>query len=81
MTNSESPQSTRGILLAVALISAATLAAQLKQHIEQQPDARVDYVEFFNPESLRAVTNVSRRAHLALAVFVGTTRLIDNARL
>lgn len=62
-------------------ISAATLAAQLKQHIEQQPDARVDYVEFFDPESLRAVTNVSHGTHLALAVFVGTTRLIDNARL
>jgi len=31
MTNSESPQSTRGILLAVALISAATLAVQVLQ--------------------------------------------------
>ena len=31
MTNSDSPQSTRGILLAVALISAATLAVQVLQ--------------------------------------------------
>lgn len=62
-------------------LSAATLRKQLQRLIEQRPDARVDYIEFFEPSTLRAVTKVSRGAHLALAVFVGTTRLIDNARL
>lgn len=62
-------------------LSAATLRQQLKRAIETRPDARVDYIEFFEPTTLRAVSKVSRGAHMALAVFVGTTRLIDNARL
>jgi pantoate--beta-alanine ligase len=63
------------------LVESARLKAELKRFIEQQPDARVDYVEFFHPETLQTVTKVGRGAHLALAVFVGKTRLIDNARL
>ncbi len=62
-------------------LDAATLRQQLKRAIEARPDARVDYIEFFEPATLRAVNKVSRGVHLALAVFVGPTRLIDNARL
>ena len=62
-------------------IAAALLKKQLQKLIEQQPDARVDYVEFFHPETLEATNKVGQGTHLALAVFVGRTRLIDNARL
>lgn len=62
-------------------LSAAMLRKQLQRLIQTRPDARVDYIEFFEPSTLRAVTKVSRGVHLALAVFIGTTRLIDNARL
>jgi len=62
-------------------VASASLKAQLKRFIEQQPDARVDYIEFFQPETLRSVSKVERGTHMALAVFVGKTRLIDNARL
>lgn len=62
-------------------IAAARLKKQLRALIEQQPDARVDYIEFFDPETLQASARVGRGMHLALAVFVGKTRLIDNARL
>ena len=61
--------------------SAALLKRQLCKLIEEQPDARVDYVEFFHPETLEATARVGQGTHLALAVFVGRTRLIDNARL
>ncbi len=60
-------------------ISAARLKARLTRFIERQPAARVDYLEFFDPATLRPVAQVTRGAHLALAVFVGSTRLIDNA--
>jgi pantoate--beta-alanine ligase len=46
--------------------------------IEHEPDARVDYVEFFEPRTLEPVEQVSRGKHMAMAVFVGKTRLIDN---
>lgn len=62
-------------------VSANTLKAQLKRLIEQQPDARVDYIEFFDPGTLKPVKQAKRGTHMALAVFVGRTRLIDNGRL
>ena len=62
-------------------VAAATLKAELTVRIEQQRDARVDYVEFFDPVTLQAVDRVRRGTHMAMAVWVGQTRLIDNARL
>jgi len=53
----------------------------LRAEIEKNPAAKVDYIEFFDLEILRPVTTVKRGAQMALAVFVGKTRLIDNARL
>jgi len=62
-------------------IPAGRLKAQLKALIENEPAARLDYVEFFEPDTLKPVTKVTKGTHMALAVFVGKTRLIDNARL
>jgi pantoate--beta-alanine ligase len=62
-------------------VSAARLKADLKELFTAAPLARLDYVEFFNPETLAPVSQVKRGAQMALAVFVGKTRLIDNARL
>lgn len=62
-------------------VAAARLKTELKHLIEQQPDARVDYIQFFHPQTLQSADKVRRGTHMALAVFVGKTRLIDNARL
>jgi pantoate--beta-alanine ligase len=62
-------------------VSATKLRADLKKLIETEPDTRLDYVEFFEPEALSPVSKVTRDAQMALAVFIGRTRLIDNARL
>ena len=62
-------------------VSAARLKTELRRFIEQQPDARLDYAEFIHPETLEPVARVTRGVQLVLAVFVGTTRLIDNARM
>ena len=62
-------------------VAAADLKSDLKKLIEIEPDAKLDYAEFFNPESLQRVAQVQRGTHMALAVFVGKTRLIDNALL
>jgi pantoate--beta-alanine ligase len=62
-------------------IRASKLSSDLKRLIETEPDARVDYVEFFEPVTLDPVPVVKPGTHLAMAVFVGKTRLIDNARL
>jgi pantoate--beta-alanine ligase len=62
-------------------VAAAGLKAQLKRLIESEPDARLDYVEFFEPETLVPMSEVSAGVQMALAVFIGKTRLIDNDRL
>lgn len=62
-------------------VSAKRLNADVAKLIATAPQARLDYVEFFDPETLSPVAKVARGAHLALAVFVGRTRLIDNDRL
>ncbi len=62
-------------------IPAARLRATLRRALERQPDARVDYLEFFDAETLVPTKRVARGTHLAMAVFVGRTRLIDNATL
>ena len=48
--------------------------------IEQNPAAKVDYVEFFDEKIMKPV-RPKKGARVALAVFIGKTRLIDNARL
>lgn len=62
-------------------VSTARLKADLMKLIEAEPAARLDYVEFFDPETLVPAANVKRGTQMALAVFVGKTRLIDNAKL
>jgi pantoate--beta-alanine ligase len=60
---------------------ATKLKAAAKKLTECEPNARLDYVEFFDSETLVPTAKVSRGTHMALAVFVGKTRLIDNATL
>jgi pantoate--beta-alanine ligase len=46
-----------------------------------QPAVRVDYIEIVDPESLEAVASAETGSLVAVAAFVGTTRLIDNVVL
>jgi len=61
--------------------SANRLGSEVLHLVEQEPEARLDYVEFFDAETLSPVKTVRRGTHMALAVFIGRTRLIDNGRL
>ena len=42
---------------------------------------RIDYVELVDADTLQPVTDIDRPAVLAVAAFVGRTRLIDNVRI
>jgi pantoate--beta-alanine ligase len=61
--------------------AAARLREETARTVAAQPEARLDYVEFFDPETLQPVETVKPGTQMALAVFVGRTRLIDNGRL
>jgi pantoate--beta-alanine ligase len=59
--------------------SPAALLAAARAPIEAESLARIDYVELRDADELTEfAATVDRRAVLALAVFVGATRLIDN---
>jgi pantoate--beta-alanine ligase len=62
-------------------IRARRLKRRLTDLVSREPAARVDYVEVFDPDTLEPVALARPGVHLALAVFVGRTRLIDNTRL
>jgi len=49
-----------------------------EQVIAEEPGARLDYFAVVDPETLEAVTDTRRGALVAVAAYVGTTRLIDN---
>jgi pantoate--beta-alanine ligase len=49
--------------------------------IAECPAARLDYVEFVDPDTLRPVDRVRRGCRMVMAVFVGKTRLIDNGAI
>ena len=55
----------------------AKLVAAARAQVEQGA-TRVDYVELRDAESLATVERVDRPCVIAIAAFVGTTRLIDN---
>lgn len=54
------------------------LIAAAKSVFAEEPAVRLDYVEIVNPETLESVREVSQGALVAVAVFMGKTRLIDN---
>ncbi len=56
----------------------AALIAAARAPIEAEPLARIDYVDLRDATELTEIVRIERSAVLALAVFVGTTRLIDN---
>ena len=59
----------------------AKLGAAGRQIFAEEPSARLDYFEIVNPETLKAVDHVTHQALVAVAAFVGGTRLIDNILL
>jgi pantoate--beta-alanine ligase len=58
----------------------AALVAEFTSEIDRA-GARVEYAEIRHPETLEAVPRLGDRALLAVAVWVGDVRLIDNAVL
>ena len=59
----------------------ASLLAAGKQVIAEAPAVKLDYFEIVNSDTLEPVSNISRGALVAVAAYVGNTRLIDNVVL
>lgn len=58
--------------------SVATLVATVREVLETEPLADIDYIECYEFPTLAAIETVEHAALLAIAVRIGATRLIDN---
>lgn len=54
------------------------LVALMKEAIAQEPLARIDYVEAVSMDTIQPVDTIHGEVLVAMAVFIGKTRLIDN---
>ena len=61
--------------------SAAALKAAMRERIDREPSARIDYVEIAGPDTLDPADPPGPGDVVLLAVAIGRTRLIDNAIL
>jgi pantoate--beta-alanine ligase len=61
--------------------NAIALIAVGKQIVAQEPVARLDYFEIVNPVTLDPMQELTSPALVAVGVFIGNTRLIDNILL
>ena len=60
---------------------AARLVAAGTQAMSEEPSVRLDYFEVVSPDTLDPVADISQGALVAVAGYVGSTRLIDNVLL
>jgi pantoate--beta-alanine ligase len=61
--------------------STASLIEHGKGIVAEEPGARLDYLEIVDRDSLLVVETVGKGALVAIAAWVGSTRLIDNLLL
>jgi pantoate--beta-alanine ligase len=52
-----------------------------KQVLSQEPRARLDYLETVDPDTLDPISEIRSETLVAVAAFVGGTRLLDNILL
>ena len=57
---------------------AGTILSSMKKLIEAEPMAKIDYVEMVDADTIAPLAKAQGRVLTAMAVYIGSTRLIDN---
>jgi len=65
-------------LVAQGESSVATLRSRMRNIIEREGQAQVDYISVCDPQQFQELEEIQGKAMIALAVHVGKARLIDN---
>lgn len=68
-------------LISSGELNADMVISHIKKLIKQKKSVRIDYVEVVDMNSLKKINKISGGALIAIAVFIGKTRLIDNITL
>ena len=56
----------------------SVIVSAMRQRIEKEPSARIDYIAAVDPDTFDDLEEMSASTLISIAVFVGDTRLIDN---
>ena len=60
---------------------AAQLKSSIRERLKSSHALKIDYVEIVDPATLESISDIRRGALIAIAAWIGKTRLIDNALL
>ncbi|RKY43957.1 MAG: pantoate--beta-alanine ligase [Candidatus Omnitrophota bacterium] len=63
------------------IVESSLIIKEVRKLINSKKYTKIDYVEIVDPLTLRPLKRIEKRGLLALAVYVGRARLIDNAFL
>ena len=64
------------------LVDSESIISKLTEcYMENIPSGEIDYIEIVDPEKLKPVQEIKDRALLAVAIYLGKARLIDNIML
>lgn len=68
----------KGLEIITAGIDSETVLAEMRAVIDAEPLARIDYVSVVDALTMQDVEKVDRNVLVAMAVYIGKARLIDN---
>jgi len=76
----------KSLLLAKTMIrkgerSSIKVINMMKALVRQKNVSQIDYIAIVNPETLKPIKTIHGQVLIALAVYIGKTRLIDNLKL
>ncbi|HXM92057.1 MAG TPA: pantoate--beta-alanine ligase, partial [Candidatus Dormibacteraeota bacterium] len=66
------------LLLQNGTRDALSLQSAMHRVLNDEPRAKLDYVEIVDSQTFEPLTHVNRKAHVLIAAKFGETRLLDN---
>lgn len=68
-------------MVAAGVNKTSEIIFEIEKIIKNQPEAKIDYLAMVDPDTFEDVTGLDKPCLFALAVIIGSTRLIDNTIL
>jgi pantoate--beta-alanine ligase len=74
----KSLQQARDMIQCATIKNTTKIKDKISALVREIPGSKIDYIEILDPETLEPVSRIKQPVVIALAVWVGKTRLIDN---
>ena len=74
----ESLEKARILIRKQKIRDAAIIIRSIKQDVKKISGAKIDYIQIVNPDTFEQVKNIKGSVVIAVAIWVGKARLIDN---